>query len=121
MTLDPLCGDGVGHGVKSAILAVAVANSADITVSTEDALKHFEFRTTNAFINHLKHCRGYYSKIRHPAPWRGEVNAIGDTLGKIASGNTEHCSTLLVFEDQSASHCAENAFRHYRRPCLKQE
>lgn len=119
MTLDPLCGDGVGHGVKSAILAVAVANSAAVTVSTEDALKHFELRTTRAFASHLKHCRGYYSKIRHAAPWEGEVESIAQAMEKLTTSNRDEGSTLLVLEDPDAGHSAKNVC-HVKRPYLKQ-
>ena len=76
MTLDPLCGDGVGHGVKSAVLAVAVANSASAGVSEDAAIAHYRSRAVFAFRTHLRHCRDYYSSIRHPEYWRSEVEAI---------------------------------------------
>ena len=109
MTLDPLCGDGVGHGVKSAILAVAVANSAAVTVSTEDALKHFDFQTTSAFASHLKHCHRYYSRIRYAAPWEGEVESIAQAMEKLTIFSRDDASTRMVLEYPNAGHSAKNA------------
>jgi flavin-dependent dehydrogenase len=76
MGLDPLCGDGIGHGTRSAVLAVAVANSREVTVPSEAALAHFTARTGSAFRTHVFHCQGYYSSISHSERWRKELRRM---------------------------------------------
>lgn len=73
MTLDPLCGDGTGHGLKTALLIAGVLNSANKTVSEEVALAHFIGRVRLAFRTHLELCQRFYLSIRHPSAWGDEV------------------------------------------------
>lgn len=91
MTLDPICGDGVGQGVKSALLAVGVVNSAGATVTEEAAVAHFKARSSYAFRVHLRHCAAYYGSVAHPECWRNELDwmeaAAADATYENPKGN----------------------------------
>lgn len=83
MNLDPICGDGVGHALKSALLAVATANSVRVSTSEARAVSHFNRRAIFAFRAHLDHCCSYYGSIRHPDLWAQELdlmNAVANTI-----------------------------------------
>ncbi|MDW9670853.1 hypothetical protein GOB27_30465 [Sinorhizobium meliloti] len=74
MTLDPLCGDGTGHGIKSALIATGVLNSMNVTVPDALALSHFVARSRFAYGTHLKHCRRFYLSMKYSSCWVGDVD-----------------------------------------------
>jgi len=118
MTLDPLCGDGIGHGIKSALLATAVANSVNLTVPFEAAMAHYVSRTTWAFLVHLSHCGAYYASIRYPGPWTGEVES-GDSLRHELGAKLQPSDLQLVVEhDPSAVVVGVNRARAVAGPSV---
>ena len=83
MTFDPICGDGTGQGIKSAILAVAAANALDVGHAPDRVTRHVAARHAFAFRTHLTHCVGYYEAITSSACWRGEVQSSHESLGRL--------------------------------------
>lgn len=82
MTLDPLCGDGIGHGIKSALIATGVLNSMNVTVPETLALSHFVARSRFAYSTHLKHCRRFYLSMKYSSCW---VDDVDDDLQPVAT------------------------------------
>jgi hypothetical protein len=69
MSFDPLCGDGVGHAVREAILASAVIRAAlSGRERTEELLDHYRARLLAGFYRHLQLCREFYTR-GHSGPW----------------------------------------------------
>lgn len=87
MTLDPLCGDGTGHGIKSALLAVGLLNSVGVDVPEARALSHYVARAHFAYKTHLEHCRRYYLSMRDPTCW---VDEVENALPAALDGNPTH-------------------------------
>lgn len=98
MTLDPICGDGVGHGIKSALLAVGVVNSAGATVSENAAVTHFNSRLTHAFRAHLRHCITYYGSVAHAECWCQELNAMKAAAAAAATVDEPEESLILAVD-----------------------
>jgi len=59
LAVDPLCGDGVGYAVRSALLAVAAIEGED--AGQPGCLAHYRGRLRRAFVAHLNACHEYYS------------------------------------------------------------
>jgi len=72
MNYDPICGDGTGQGIKSAILAIAVENSVP-TIDYQLTSRHVRKRQIDTFKAHLQQCEAYYQLIRGSAHWRLEA------------------------------------------------
>lgn len=95
MTLDPLCGDGTGHGIKSALLAVGVLNSVSGTIPEEAVLSHYVGRAHYAYKTHLEHCHRYYSSMRYSTYWVDEVeDPLPVAFARFSTKNS--CSTLKL-------------------------
>ena len=73
MTFDPICGEGTGQGIKSAILAVAAANALQTDHRPDEVARHVAAWLSFAFGVHLKHCANYYAAITAPEFWRAEI------------------------------------------------
>lgn len=72
-TFDPLCGDGAGYAIRSAILASTVA--ADVMRQELRGLDYYQFRLNRAFRAHLEACCEYYAYWDTP-DWRYEVESM---------------------------------------------
>ena len=68
MTLDPICGDGLGHAIRQAILATAVLREISKGGDASGLLRHYADRLESAFHRHLELCRESYS-IYPREPW----------------------------------------------------
>lgn len=60
MRFDPLCGEGAGHAVREAYLAVAVIRAAGRGQPVKALLEHYEGRLRQAFLRHLAICSSFY-------------------------------------------------------------
>lgn len=80
LTFDPVCGDGTGQSIKSALLATATLNAHVMGEPTDKLLEHYYSRHLFAFSSHLRLCADYYSTIRFPEHWRGEVARTKEIL-----------------------------------------
>ena len=69
MSFDPLCGDGVGHAVREAILASAIIRAALAEKEPLDRLlDHYRSRLLAGFYRHLQLCREFYTR-GYSGPW----------------------------------------------------
>jgi hypothetical protein len=73
MTFDPLCGEGVAHAVREAILASAVIQAAVQGSDVESLLAHYSARLMSGFLRHLQMCHRYYSTGGTGPFWSSEL------------------------------------------------
>jgi hypothetical protein len=69
MRLDPVCGDGVGHAIREAILAAAVIDGVSGGLSEDQALSHYRARLLTAFKSHLHACLRFYDSAGFGRAW----------------------------------------------------
>jgi 2-polyprenyl-6-methoxyphenol hydroxylase-like FAD-dependent oxidoreductase len=98
MAFDPLCGDGVAHAVREAILAAAVVRAISSGADEQSLLAHYRARMAAGLARHLR-LAGEFYQSGHPNTWwtsqlaamrRGEdwcaqvvsESVIGQTEGK---------------------------------------
>jgi hypothetical protein len=74
---DPLCGDGVGHAAREAILGSAVIRSVAEGGDVDSLIGHYQARLMAGFRRHLGVCSGYYRAGGRGLWWDEQVN---DTL-----------------------------------------
>jgi len=75
MAFDPICGDGVAHAIREAILAAAIIR-AGARENCEEFLALYEGRLTAAFRRHLLLCQRYYESASRGDWWRFESAAL---------------------------------------------
>jgi hypothetical protein len=71
LAFDPLCGDGVAHAVREAILACAVIRTPEPVL----ALQHYAGRLVAGFERHLTICRQFYGSGGSGAWWQAQQEA----------------------------------------------
>lgn len=76
LRFDPLCGDGVGHAIREAILAAAIVRAASRGADIDRLLTHYRMRLVAAFKRHLIHCAGFYRSGGESSWWRSELESI---------------------------------------------
>jgi hypothetical protein len=76
MSFDPICGDGMAHSIREAILASAVIRALANGGSAASLLAHYEARLTAGFERHLTLCRQFYQTGGAGSLWRSEADAI---------------------------------------------
>ena len=74
---DPLCGDGVGHAAREAILGSAVIRSVAEGGDVGSLILHYQARLMAGFRRHLGVCSGFYQAGGRGPWWDEQVN---DTL-----------------------------------------
>lgn len=79
MKFDPICGDGTGQGIKSAILAVAATNS-ESRFGRGTVRSHMRIRMLGTFCAHLQNCISYYQTIASSLSWHSEIEHMQDGL-----------------------------------------
>jgi hypothetical protein len=81
--VDPLCGDGVGYAVRSAILAASVIHAVTRRVPVERALAHHRARLRAALANHLRACLRFHDTADFDATWAAERAATAAGLAEL--------------------------------------
>jgi hypothetical protein len=76
MAFDPLCGEGVAHAVREAILASAVIRAAVNGSDVKSLLAHYHSRLMSGFLRHLQMCHHYYSTGGTGPFWRSELQLL---------------------------------------------
>jgi 2-polyprenyl-6-methoxyphenol hydroxylase-like FAD-dependent oxidoreductase len=72
-SVDPLCGDGVGSALHSAMLASATITTASDHEDISVLLRHYHLRHRRSFAMHLKHVYDYYQPLLQHAGWVAEL------------------------------------------------
>ena len=86
MTLDPMSGNGIGNGLRSAILAAAVIEAAGRETTAEACVDHYGQRLRNAMRAHVRTCVDIYARAAHAFDWQGEIDAMNEALDRLPSG-----------------------------------
>ncbi len=90
VAFDPLCGDGTGHAIRTAILASATLAACDRPGPLPEALlAEYRARTLAAMSRHLELCHRFYASGGAGTWWRRQVDdtlAGMETLGRLAAG-----------------------------------
>jgi len=76
MTFDPLCGEGVGHAARVALLAAAVLQAAARGESSASLLAHYSTRLLQGFLRHLEVCLPFYRSGGQGHFWKNETAAL---------------------------------------------
>jgi flavin-dependent dehydrogenase len=83
MTLDPMSGNGIGNGLRSAILAAAVIEAAGRETAPQACFDHYTRRLHTAMRSHVQTCVDFYARAAHASDWRGEIDAMNAALDRL--------------------------------------
>ena len=78
IAFDPICGDGVGAGIRTAILANAVLTGMATGLPLDQGLQHYTQRLQHTFWSHLRACLNYYESSFSSSGWTAEINLMQD-------------------------------------------
>jgi len=84
MKYDPICGDGTGQGIKSAILAIAASNS-ESRFGVDVVRMHMRNRMAGTFCAHLRNCISYYQTIASSFAWQNDIEKMQHGLVSLYS------------------------------------
>jgi len=81
-SFDPICGDGLGNGLRSAILVSAIIKAIRSGEPTEKCQIHYKRKLYNTFSDHLKNCMLYYTNCKSfkGKYWKEEMKLINKAL-----------------------------------------
>jgi flavin-dependent dehydrogenase len=85
MTLDPMSGNGIGNGLRSALLAAAVIEAAGRETTPRDCFDHYAQRLQNAMRSHVQTCVAFYGQAAHAVDWHDEIDAMVEALHRLPS------------------------------------
>lgn len=98
-SLDPLSGDGVANGLRSAILAASLIDAVHQGEEVQPCLQHYEWRLRQAAAQHLRTCVEHYRTARFAASWHGEIEVM--EAGIVAcEGNVDEKATFRLVNQQ---------------------
>jgi 2-polyprenyl-6-methoxyphenol hydroxylase-like FAD-dependent oxidoreductase len=86
VALDPLSGNGVGSGLRSAILATAVLEAAAGDPAPQACFDHYTQRLRNTMRSHVQSCVEFYGRAAHAAGWRAEIDTMSEALHRLPPG-----------------------------------
>jgi len=86
VALDPLSGNGVGSGLRSAILATAVLDAAAEDTAPQACFDHYTQRLRNTMRSHVQSCVEFYGRAAHATGWRAEIDTMNQALHRLPSG-----------------------------------
>jgi len=73
---DPVSGDGVGHGLRGAVLAARVLQSIAGGEPIQACLAQYENTLSRAMLHHLTLCLGCYRNASTAHAWRSEIDRM---------------------------------------------
>src|SRR5262249_11097852 len=85
LALDPLSGNGIGSGLRSAILASPVLEAAGKGEKLNALLDHYTWRLRDAMHAHVRNCVQSYSRSIHASYWHREIDAMNKALRRVRS------------------------------------
>jgi 2-polyprenyl-6-methoxyphenol hydroxylase-like FAD-dependent oxidoreductase len=86
VALDPLSGNGVGSGLRGAILATAVLDAAGRDAAPQACFDHYAQRLREAMRSHVQSCVDFYRRAAYATGWRAEIGAMVDALLRLPPG-----------------------------------
>jgi flavin-dependent dehydrogenase len=84
--LDPLSGNGLGSGLRTAILAAAVLDAAGRKSTSQACFDHYTRRLRDTMRSHVRSCVDFYRRIAYASAWRIEVGAMIEALHRMPLG-----------------------------------
>jgi 2-polyprenyl-6-methoxyphenol hydroxylase-like FAD-dependent oxidoreductase len=87
IALDPLSGNGIGSGLRSAILATAVLEAAAEDAAPQACFDHYTQRLRQTMRSHVKSCVEFYGRAAHATGWRAEIDLMSDALHRLPAGS----------------------------------
>jgi hypothetical protein len=88
VSFDPVCGDGTGNAVRSAILAAAVINAVTDGLSWEEGIGYYNWRLQRAFLGHAKLCEGFYRSEFPASVWSDEMERASRASESLQTNET---------------------------------
>lgn len=85
VAFDPICGDGTGNAVRSAILATAVLEAVASGLTFEQGLGYYRWRLMQAFVHHIEYCESFYREAFSSAAWISELRKASEVRAGISS------------------------------------
>lgn len=85
VALDPMSGNGVGSGLRSAILATAVLDAAAGDPMPQDCFDHYTQRLRKTMRSHVQSCVEFYGRAAHADGWRAEIGMMTEALQRLPS------------------------------------
>jgi flavin-dependent dehydrogenase len=86
VALDPLSGNGVGSGLRSAILATAVLDAAAEDTAPQACFNHYAQRLRNTMRSHVQSCVEFYGRATHAVGWYAEIDTMSEALHRLPPG-----------------------------------
>lgn len=86
LAFDPLSGDGLGCGLRSALLACAVVQAIREGDDPQACLDHYAARLARAAGDHVRQCLSLYESVRGAPHWAAEVDAMRAGLSRCPQG-----------------------------------
>jgi 2-polyprenyl-6-methoxyphenol hydroxylase-like FAD-dependent oxidoreductase len=83
LAVDPLRGDGVGQGLRCALLASAVLGAIDAGRPVAACFAHYRARLAHAFRAHVNACRAHYSAAWNFPLWTGEIAQMASLVATL--------------------------------------
>jgi flavin-dependent dehydrogenase len=83
VALDPLSGNGVGSGLRSAILAAAVLDAAGREAMPQACFEHYAQRLRKTMRSHVQSCVEFYGQAAHADGWRAEIGMMIEALHRL--------------------------------------
>jgi len=78
MSFDPICGEGVGHALREAILASAILKAHASGEPWDVLARLYEQRLRSGFRRHLQQCRQLYLSGGKGAWWHEQLESVAD-------------------------------------------
>lgn len=85
ISVDPLCGDGTGYALRTALLACACIAAIEDGEPQSAVLAHYETRLRAAYSAHLQSCLGFYGATLATPAWQAELERMRASLGQSPS------------------------------------
>lgn len=85
ITFDPLCGDGVGHAVRGALLASSVIIAIRDGGEPSQHLAHYRQRLAHAFLGHVRIAAAHYSTSWNSSIWSDDIAAMSELFTVVAT------------------------------------
>ena len=85
IALDPMSGNGIGSGLRTAILASAVLDAAQRSKKPQVYFDHYTWRLHTAMRNHVNNCINFYGRAAYASSWCSEIHAMRTALPQIIS------------------------------------
>jgi hypothetical protein len=91
LAFDPISGDGVGHALRSVVLAATTLDAIAKGQPADECLSEYAATLHRAMAHHLKICLELYDNAMQDPGWRAEIATMRATTGEL-SGSGGHAA-----------------------------